>query len=60
MYLELFLLSDAEKNFAKKLAPVFEGPYMIVKFGNYKVNVCLKHKENGVLKWAHIEQLKLE
>ena len=36
-----FYLSNAKKNFSAKLSPRFKGPFEVIDFGHYKVNLKL-------------------
>ena len=52
-----FYLSNAKKNFSAKLAPRFKGPFEVIHFGHYKVNLKLKDCRTGKTRMCHCEQI---
>ena len=54
-----FHLSNAKKNFCAKLAPRFKGPFEVIDFGHYKVNLKLKDCRTGKTRMCHCEQIKV-
>ena len=54
-----FYLSNAKKNFDAKLAPRFKGPFEVIGFGYYKVNLKLKECMAGKTRMCHCEQIKV-
>ena len=54
-----FYLSNAKKNFSAKLAPRFKGPFEVIDFGHYKVNLKLKDCRTGKTRMCHCEQIKV-
>ena len=53
-------LSNAKQNFSAKLAPRLKGPFEVIDFGHYKVNLLkLKDCRTGKIRTCHCEQIKV-
>ena len=54
-----FYLSNAKNNFSLKLAQRFKGPFEVIDFGHYKVNLKLKDCRTRKTRMCHCEQIKV-
>ena len=51
--------SWGQKNFSAKVVPRFEGPFEVIDFGHYKMNLKLKDCRTGKTRVCHCEQIKV-